>query len=335
MTNSFRTRPSLVMNDQHKNQLTNESFSAFEQLLYGICGERRLILDIQEQPAGPQGFSGSQISYFTVTTKDSQGTIHHDSLVTKFASLMERRVLHLLSSQGCAVPPVVIPDMTSDERKLIYMPFLDARPALDLGHPFSPLTYSIADGLAGIHVANRNRPPSWLPHASDDFAGRLWLHAWREQWEANLKHPEFAAEFGGYSAQLETAMERLMRTLKALTAEGTSLTLLNVDLIPDHIRLWHGAACFIDWEQAAYGSFYLDLPNPFNIETALVYRDALARHGYPIPELEFQERFHEMSSYMGLRYLGYALWQWAQGGEERQRGRWFLYYTFALALHGR
>jgi hypothetical protein len=130
-------------------------------------------------------------------------------------------------------------------------------------------------------------------------------------------------------------MERFMRTLELLTTEGDSLTLLSVDLIPDHIRLWRGSACFIDWEQSAYGSLYLDLPNPFNVETALVYRDALARHGYSIPELEFQERFHEIGRYMGLRYLGYALWQWAQGGAERRRGRWFLYYTFGLALHGR
>lgn len=323
------------MDNQHKSEFTTESYSAFEQLLEQIYGERRMIMDIQEQTGGPQGFSGSQVCYFNVTSKDSQGTVHHDSLVTRSASLTERRVLHLLSSQGCAVPPVVIPNMMNEERRLVYMPFLNARPALDLGHPFGLLTYSIADGLAKIHTANRNRPPSWLPHASDDFMGRLWLRAWREQWEANLKHPEFAAEFGSYGARLETAMERLMRTLEALTAEGTSLTLLNVDLIPDHIRLWHGRACFIDWEQAAYGSFYLDLPNPFNVETALVYRDALARHGYPLPELEFLDRFHEIGPYMGLRYLGYALWQWAQGGEERRCGRWFLYYTFSLALHGR
>lgn len=311
-----------------------ESRSAFEQLLYQIYGERRIVVDIQEQSNGPQGFSGSQISYLTVTTKNTLGNVYQDSLVTKSASLLERQVLHLLSSQGCAVPPVVIPNIL-DEPQLIYMPFLNARPALDLGHPMSPLTYSIADALARIHAINRCQPPPWLPHASDDFLGRLWLHEWRRQWQTNLVFPEFAAEFGAYTDRLEVAMDHLLEILQELTAEGESLTLLNVDLIPDHIRLWHGAACFIDWQQAAYGSFYLDLPNPFSVETALVYRDALARHGYSIPVLEFQERFHEIGRYMGLRYLGYALWQWAQGGEERRRGRWFLYYTLGLATHGR
>lgn len=67
----------------------------------------------------------------------------------------------------------------------------------------------------------------------------------------------------------------------------------------------------------------------------LGYRDALARQGHDIPAVEFHERFHAVSPYMGLRYLGFSLWQWAQGGAERERGRWFLYYTLHLALHGR
>ena len=312
-----------------------EAHTAFEHLLQLIHGEHRSILECQAQPAGAQGASGAQIRYFTVTSTDAHGAVHQDTLVTKAATLLERRVVQLLSSQGCAVPPVWIPDLTNEERAPIYMPYLEPRPPLDLGHPASPLTRSVADGLAQIHVANLQRPPAWLPHASADYLGRLWLHAWREQWETNLAQPEFAQEFGAYTARLDAAMTRFMAALTALTAEGTSLTLLNTDLIPDDIRLWRGGACFIDWCQAAHGSLYLDLPNYFLVETALTYRDALDRCGFTIPVVEFLERYHEVSRYMGLRYLGYSLWHWAQGGEERREGRWFLYYTFSLALHGR
>jgi hypothetical protein len=230
---------------------------------------------------------------------------------------------------------VWIPDVEGAERAPIYMAYTEPRPPLDLGHPLSPLTASIADGLAGIHAANRRRPPAWLPHVDGDTLGRLWLHAWRERWAANLAQPAFAQEFGAYTERLDGAMEHFLAVLKELAAEGSSLTLLNVDLIPEHIRLWRGKACFIDWQQAAYGSLYLDLPNHFLVETALVYRDALERRGYSIPVMEFLERYHAVSPYMGLRYLGYALWRWAQGGEERRQGRWFLYYTLHLALHGR
>lgn len=306
----------------------------FEALLEQAHGEHRTILEIQEQPQGAQGYSGSQVCYFAVASRDSHGNVHSDTLVTKSASLLERRILHLLSSQGCAVPPLVIPDLTREERAQIYMPFLDDRPTFFTGYSH-PLTTSMADGLAGIHAANLQKPPDWLPRVSDRYLDQLWLRAWHEKWESNLKDPEFAAEFGAYTPQLESAMERFMKTLEFLTTEGTTLTLLNVDLIPDHIRLWQGQIRFIDWEQCAYGSLYLDLVNPFTVENVLAYRDALARHGHSIPVPEFLERFHEIGRYMGLRYLGYSLWQWEQGGEERNRGRWFLYYTFGLALHGR
>ncbi len=310
--------------------------AALALLLQQIHREPRDILRVQEQPDGPQGASGSAIRYFSVSSTSPGGESHTDTVVTKSASLLERRVLQLLSSQGCAVPPVYIPDVVSDEPLPVLMPYLEPRTGPDmLGSPESPLTRSVADGLAGIHAANLGRPPSWLPHTSEDYLRRLWLYAWREQWEANLAESEFAAEFGDYTARLDAAMERFMGVLAALTAEGTTLTVLNVDLIPDHIRIWRGGACFIDWQQSSYGALYLDLPNYFTIETALLYRDALARHGHEIPVVEFLERYHEVGRYMGLRYLGYSLWRWAQGGEERRQGRWFLYYTFSLALHGR
>lgn len=308
--------------------------AASEQLLAQIYGETRRVTAVEEQPGGPQGYSGSQIRYFDVDSLDARGAAYRDRLVVKQASRLERRIAQHLAGQGAAVPPVVIPDLGNPERAAIYMPYLESRPPYAEGHD-SPLTASMAEGLAGIHAANRLQPPPWLPHASDNFEQRLWLYAWREKWAENLARPDFAATFGAYTDRLEAAHERLLRHLAALTAEGTSLTLLNVDLIPDHIRLWQGRACFIDWEQSSYGPLYLDLPNAFTVETALAYRDALARHGYAIPEVEFMERFHEVSRYMGLRYLGFSLWQWAQGGAERERGRWFLYYTLSLALHGR
>ena len=303
-------------------------------LLARLHGEPRTVVDVRQQPGGPQGYSGSLIRYLDVASQEAGGAVTRDQVVVKLASLQERRILALLDRQGCAVPPAVISDVEADGRAPVYMPYLEARPPGSDGFG-GPVTTSMAEGLAGIHAANLGQPPPWLPHAADDFPGRLWLRDWRAQWEANLAQPAFAAEFGAYTPRLEAAYDRLLRHLQALTAEATSLTLLNVDLIPDHIRLWRGQVRLIDWEQASYGTFYLDLPNAFSIETALAYRDALARHGHPVAEVEFMERFHAVSPYMGLRYLGYSLWQWAQGGAERERGRWFLYYTLHLALHGR
>jgi hypothetical protein len=317
--------------DQRKDAMRRE----MERLLTRLHGERCTVTAISERAQGPQGYSGSRIRNYDVTSRDAPGNVRVDQVVSKDAVLLERRILQHLADQHCAVPPVAIADLTSDERAPVYMPYLDPQPEHFAGGPNSLLTLSIADGLAGIHAANRGRCPPWLPRTADDWYGRLWLRAWRERWEENLTWPDFRAEFGACTARLSAAMERLLRTLDALASEESTLTLLNVDLTPAHIRFMRGEACFIDWQQSSYGPLYIDLPNHFTIETALVYRDALARRGHEIPVVEFLERYHEVSHYMGLRYLGYSLGEWAAGGERRQAGRWFLYYTFSLALNGR
>ncbi|MDQ5852901.1 MAG: hypothetical protein M3380_12710, partial [Chloroflexota bacterium] len=113
---------------------------AFERLLHRLTGELRGVVTIREQPPGAQGASGSQIRYFDVTSTDARGLRYHDTLVTKDASLLERHILRLLTDQGCAVPPVYIPDLTTDARMPVYMPYLAERPAHDVGHPISPMT---------------------------------------------------------------------------------------------------------------------------------------------------------------------------------------------------
>ena len=136
--------------------------AAFAQLLQHIHGERRRVLRVVEQPAGKQGASGSQVRYFMVTSSDAGGAAHQETLITKAATRLEQRVLQLLTDQGCAVPPTIIGDVDGEERARVFIPYLEPRPPLDLGHPASPLTLSIADGLAYIHSCNRRRPPAWL-----------------------------------------------------------------------------------------------------------------------------------------------------------------------------
>jgi aminoglycoside phosphotransferase (APT) family kinase protein len=306
----------------------------FEAVLAQIYERPRRVVGVAER-AGAQGASGSRVRYFRIVSVDADGRIGADDLVVKSARLLERRILARLAEQGCAVPPLGLPEGAADRRAPVVMPLLEARPPLDLGHPRSSRTQAVADGLAGIHAANLGRRPRWLPRAADDPHRRLWLRAWRELWHAALDDRSFAAELGHYTDPLDRAMERFMAALAELTRERDALTLLNVDLLPDHIRLWQGRPVFIDWEQSSYGPLYLDLPNHFSVETALSYRDALAARGHPIPPAEFLERYRELGRYMGLRYLGAALEQWHAGGETRARGRWFLYYTLTLALRGR
>jgi aminoglycoside phosphotransferase (APT) family kinase protein len=306
-----------------------------ESLLALVHGKPREVERVDEEPAGPQGASGSRIGYYRVASRDSGGGRHEERVVTKEAPQLERRILRLLAEQGCAVPPMVVGDFEAEGRATVFMPYLEERPAGGGGGFRGPWARSVAEGLAGIHAANRGRRPAWLPPVEEDLEHRLELQHWRGFWEEAARDPEFPAELRGALPKLEAAHERLLATLRHLIAEGGCLTLLNVDLIPDSIRCWRDGAVFLDWEQAGYGPLYLDLPNQIPLESALIYREALARAGYEIPVTVFLERYHEVGRYMGLRYIAVGLWNWLAGGQRRADGLWFLHYTFHLALRGR
>lgn len=98
-----------------------------------------------------------------------------------------------------------------------------------------------------------------------------------------MAHAGFAEEFGAYTPKLEEADTHFLHTMDALWGEGDSLTLAHADIYHPHVLVYGGQPYFINWGQAKYGSFYLDLPNYFTPETVLLYRDALARLGHEIP----------------------------------------------------
>jgi hypothetical protein len=137
---------------------------------------------------------------------------------------------------------------------------------------------------------NLGQRPEWLPLAIENFEDRLWLRAWRNEWQLNLATPKFAAEYGCYTDILDDSLSRLLTFLHQPTIDGHPI--------------------FIDWDQAAFDSFYLNLPNYFSVETALCYRDALGQLGLDIHQALFMEHFHEIGRYMGLRYLEVGLQAW-------------------------
>src|SRR5947209_15154520 len=74
-----------------------------------------------------------------------------------------------------------------------------------------------------------------------------------------------------------------------------------------------GRPYLIDWGQARYGSFYLDLPNYFTPDSVHSYRDALAELGLDIPEDAFMRRYREAGRYPGFKYVGVLLHRWVAG----------------------
>ncbi len=310
----------------------------FERLLRQVRAESVRVSDIQAQPLDADGYSGAEIRAYRVRFLDARGQAHTMRVVTKNATLLERRILARFSRQGQAIPAVDVPDVTLDDRALVAMLYAGDRPAeLWLGHPDSPFARQVAQRLARIHVTNLGCPFDGLPliDERESRLRRLHIQETFERWAENMQDEAFAREFGPYETRLFDSLERFLQLLGDLDDRGDTQTVISTDLIPSHIRVLDGLPVFIDWEQAVYGSFFLDLPNYFTLESVLLYRDALAELGHVIPPAEFVEMYREVGRYMGLRYLEVGLGNWQRGGEARRQGRWFLFYTLTLALRGR
>ncbi len=231
--------------------------AAFEEFFAQALGEERAVVSFRER-RGKQGASGSSIRYFKVQTESAGKGRRSDKLVVKDAGALERLVVSLLKGQGCAVPPAWIGPESRDGGPVV-MPFLEEFDERGM----RPSPRLAADALTGIHVANLGLPPYWLPAVQADPKGLLWLTTGEDLWQQALADPDFASEFDRYSRRLARAMQRFLRAIEHLAAEGDTLTLLAVDLLPDEVRFWRERAAIIDWEHAAYWSLYLDLPNQF------------------------------------------------------------------------
>ncbi len=296
------------------------------------------VASIRVLPSPRQGASGAEVQLLLVRWRSAAGAQGEERLVCKHAGLVERRIMQLLQAQGQAVPPSQSPAHAGDSpgRAPLLMPFARSRPPERiLGDPYAPLTQEVAQGLARIHAANRQKRPHWLPRASDDYTKRINLIETQMAWQRCMANAHFRRDYGQYDGPLRESRARLLSLLEALEDEGECCTLINTDLHPDHIRLHGTRPVFIDWEQACYGPLYLDLVNYFTLETALLYRDALAAAGHAIDTTVYMQRFREAGRYMGLRYLEVGLLNWLAGGAAWRQGRWFFHYCLSMALGGR
>ncbi len=292
------------------------------------------LLEMEQLPGGAQGFSGATVSYYRVRYATATGNIEHVTLITKDAPLRERRVLAHLGAQGHATLPFSHTlDLSTDAPVLFCQQYVGA----DRAASTPDMIRQVAEGLAAIHYANLQQGATldWLPQADHTFfVGSLLAVYWRPHWESTLAHAAFAEEFGAYTQKLEEAASHFLRTMDALWSEGGSLTLAHADIYQPHVLVYGGQPYFIDWGQAKYGSFYLDLPNYFTPETVLLYRDALARLGHEIPVADFLERYYEVGRYPAFTYMPIPLSQWRVGGALRDESRPTLLTMLDRAMHG-
>lgn len=291
------------------------------------------VTDVRERSVGAQGYSGATLRYHDVTYTLPSGQTAHVALVLKDAPLRERHVLAWLTDQQQpGVPWSYTDDLATDAPALVC--------TQDVGGEQQPpqgeILNEAAEALASIHAANRGKIEQlpWLPRADRAYWERFINACWRTPWQATLRNEaftdalgnewprstaegSFADEYGAYTEPLEAAAAQFIDAMDALWQAGDAFTLAHADIHGEHVVLHGDHAYVIDWGQACYGPLYIDLPNYFDRDHVVVYRDALAAHGYDIPADVFMNVYGKTRCYSGFKYFGLGLWSWRAGEPER------------------
>ena len=303
------------------------------------------IVALAEREEGAQGYSGARLRYYDVTYAEA-GTERAIGLVTKDAPLGERRTLGWLAARALPVPRCLIPDTTTDAPLTICMEHVGDLPAR------GDRARLAARALAAIHHAGlgRDRELPWVPPADPAFfaewlVGVCWRGPWRQRlygepyvdWSGRafartVPDPRMREALDPFTAPLEAAAGRFVRDMTALWAEGDALTLLHIDLHSGQVLRQGDRARIIDWEQARYGPLYVDLPNYFSRDEALLYRDALADLGRDIPRDRFLAGYDAANPYVGFKYFGFGVADWYTGDPPRPHPR--AQYWIDMILEG-
>jgi aminoglycoside phosphotransferase (APT) family kinase protein len=278
---------------------------------------------ICQRPTGTQGYSGATLRYYDVTYEHS-GVVEQIMVVTKPAQRTERRTLAWLDSRKLPVPRNHTRELTADGAAPVAMEYAGDWP------PGRGMAKLAAQALAAIHSAALGRANEllWLPPADPAFfAEAIVDRCWRGSWQHALRGTAYI-DWYGRQRESQTSGDPFWTQF----AEFDALTLIHADFHSDNVRTANDQVSIIDWEQARYGPLYIDLPNYFTRQEALLYRDALAELGCDIAPEHFLARFDAASRYVGFKYFGIGVLHWHEGNPPRRRED--ALYWISMALHG-
>lgn len=306
--------------------LDSQSVTELAQKAFG-----ELSGNLHELATGDQGASGAKLRYFQAGNR---------KFVAKHATPLERKVMNLLQEQGQAVPRLAT-DTGAASRDWLVMEFAEEIPGNENEDP--EWSAKLGTALANIHARNMGQRPDWLKVLSlDDEVKDAYCHEWQPLFHKLIEtDQEFAKLHGDKMAQLDASWEDFKAALAHEMGEKTNLTLISTDLIPGHWRQVDHAPVLIDWEQARFGSLYLDLPNMFNEKTVDAYYQALVHLGVEIAANEFANKFASLSRYLGFRYMSVGLEGWPDGRNIRpdkeyweKSGKQFFDKCLEIAMYG-
>jgi aminoglycoside phosphotransferase (APT) family kinase protein len=167
--------------------------------------------------------------------------------------------------------------------------------------------------LANIHRTNHGLKEelSWLPLADRDHIETMINGRWKPAWEEAKNNERFIEAFGQYISEVEAVCSSIANDIEVVLNDESSHTLIHNDLNPGNVLVHNNDdVYFIDWEEARYGSLFLDIPLRFELIQARDYREVLASLGLEIPIKRFEKQYEIASRYLGIRFMTWNLGVW-------------------------
>jgi hypothetical protein len=243
------------------------------------------------------------------------------SLITKQATFVERSALSRLFSQAANVPFSLTGQPLYEGRSLLCIEDVDCRTdysKLDI----AALQSKEMRALAYIHYANLGCKCDlpWLPQVDEAYLAKGINEWWRPSWERAKDNPVFAETFGTeIVTKIEDIASRIVEDMAPVIQDASTYTMIHNDLNPGNVLVHNNEEVyFIDWEEARYGSLFMDIPMRCgSLQQAEDYRRYLSLFGCDIPEQQFARLFPVASRYLGLRFMCWNLGVWQENEQAR------------------
>lgn len=242
------------------------------------------------------------------------------SLVSKHATRIERLVLSRLYSQKASVPFSLSYGYEVDERSLICLQDVDYQTDYKTIN-IRLLQKSEPSALSHIHISNfgQRKELSWLPEVDSFHIEKMLYERWKPQWQAAKGNEQFRATFGEYIPLVEAVANTISEDIQYVIKDDSSQTLIHNDLNPGNVLVHNNTdVFFIDWEEARYGSLFLDIPLRCGTSEQIEeYRGLLAANTMEFADNHFNQMYTIASRYLGLRYMSWNLGAWTNNSHAK------------------
>lgn len=296
----------------------NEILELIQESAKQFISNTAMVLEMESTPLN-MGYQAVGLSRHKVLI-DDQGAKEYISLITKMANPTERRILHRLFLQSANVPYSITHDLDSDDRALLCIQDVDYKTNYQSLN-FEMLQEKEMHALAYIHKMNHGSRGelSWLPFANYDHIKQMIYGRWKPVWEEAKHNEQFMETFGQYIPEVEAVSGSIVNDIEVVLNDERSHTLIHNDLNPGNVLVHNNDdVFFIDWEEARYGSFFLDIPLRFEWKQARAYQDVLASLGLETPADRFEQLYAVASRYLGLRFMTWNLGAWTNNSSAKE-----------------